>query len=385
MNSFQHIFAEEIECLENVISEIPSEEMHIQRCIDLAGIVEWDQSNAGSEIGQMLGPKGVLIFDEITRRIASNLKDESSEELRDYREFLNYLMLVHDLGKYNIETNSYDGSGHEARSGEYVQKKHAQLLSRLNWERGNADLLVHLTRFHSHLGIARLGEVSNVFLEPILDVLIDLTTERKRLLLDFLVVLTCCDAGASGNFETKTYFLDESRITLYDQIATELFEISERFEPGNRSEASTALIERSSSIESTVLRIKRMVTSDNQLTVGDDDVKTALQKVVYKDGLNTRNLALTQFDHGAYVFAPLLTRLSRGDDLVSQGTIEKFLNLLGRLCDGRTESNVIQFRHSFSMKTDLQSANRSRFETLCKAVEQEDLHAIDEILKVSGR
>ncbi|EDY83736.1 hypothetical protein VDG1235_3363 [Verrucomicrobiia bacterium DG1235] len=380
MSEFEDIFSEEIDGLERAISEVPSERKHIRRCMELVGVVEWDGSNAGNEIGALLGRRGCRLFDEMTRRIASALEGEAAAELQDAGQFLHWLMLVHDIGKYDLETQSYNGSGHEERSGDYVLRKCRDLQAELHWERGNAELLVHLTRFHSQLGIARLGEVSNVFLEPILAALLNLDSKRKRLFLDFLVVMTCCDAGASGNFETNAFYLDESRITLYGQVADELFAIAEKFGPQEHAAAAKALVAHASSTINTTKRIKRMVTSENLMDAAERDIELALGVVVSGGLFDLKRFALTQFDHGAYVFAPLLMRLSGEAESLSVNLLQKFLVFLGVLCAASEGKRVIQFRRSFSMKADLQAANGNRFEALVEAVKSGDPRLIGELV-----
>lgn len=383
MDAFEQIFSEEMEGLESAISGIPSEQRHIRRCMALAEAVEWDRSNDRNEIGKLLGARGCRWFDQVTRRIASTVENETDDELRDGRRFLRWLMLVHDIGKFDRATGSYNGSGHEERSGDYVSSKSFALQRELHWSQASADLLVHLTRFHSHLGITRLGEVSNVFLEPILDVLVGWNSGRKRLFLDYLIVMTCCDAGASGDFEAERFYLDESRIEHYVQVAEELLGLAEQFGLDQRSAASRALLAHASDIDSTVARIRRMITSENRMDAADRDIQAALRSVVSRGIFDPRRFALTQFDHGAYVFAPLLARISDRAEHVTMDALEKFIAFLGVLSASSDERKVIQFRCSFSMKTDLRSANRTRFEALCDAVESGDPKRIDRVAKAA--
>ncbi|MEM9159503.1 MAG: hypothetical protein AAGB46_10680 [Verrucomicrobiota bacterium] len=381
MSTFEEIFSEEISSLERAISDIPSEQQHIGRCISLAEIVEWGISNTQNELGVLLGDRGCRLFDQITGRIAATSEKQEADELRDCKRFLRWLMIVHDIGKYDREALEYNGSGHEERSGDYVFAKIDALRESLRWRKENAELFVHLTRFHSQLGIARLGEVSNVFLEPILEALLAMDSSRKRLLLDYLIVMTCCDAGASGNFGTKTFFLDESRVALYGQVSDELFSVAERFQSQERAAALRALLEQAASDENTVVRIKRMITSDNRMNASDSDVEFALRSVASRGLFNPKRFALTQFDHGAYVFAPLLWRLCGWADRVSYDVLLKFILFLGLLCSESRTKKIIQFRGCFSMKADLMAANGERFQALCESVESGDPHKIAQVLK----
>lgn len=381
MRSFEDVFAEEIEGLRTAIASIPTEQAHIERCMELADGVEWDRSNAGNEFGRLLGAKGVAIFDRVTQRLADSLSSEKARELRNVSEFLARLMRIHDIGKCDLTTLCYDGSGHEERSGDYVLDKAAVLVEELQWSEENAALLVHLSRFHSHLGIARLGEVSNVFLEPILLELLKMDTRRKRLFLDTLVVMTCCDAGASGNFDTGTFYLDESRIVFYTEIADELFTIAELLGGEESDVASRALLEHAASLETTIVRIRRMVTAENSLSAGSSDVSLAIEAVIGRSLFDLKAFALTQFDHGAYVFAPLLSILAEEAATVDRAAMEKFIIFLGQLCTKDDSLKTIQFRRSFSMKADLQAANGERFRRLCTAVKSGEPELIRTVLE----
>ncbi|MBD5778796.1 hypothetical protein IEN85_04785 [Pelagicoccus sp. NFK12] len=368
MRSFEDVFAEEISGLRIATSSIPTEQAHLERCMELAGEVVWSGSNAGNEIGRLLGDRGVALFDRVANRLAAALASEEAEELRGPSQFLAWIMRVHDIGKCDLKTLRYDGSGHEERSGDYVLAKAGRLADELGWSEENAALLVHLSRFHSHLGIARLGEVSNVFLEPVLLELLRMDTRRKRLFLDFLVVMTCCDAGASGNFDTGTFYLDESRIVFYTEIADELFDIAETFAGSDAKSASLALLENAACFERTVVRIRRMVTAENRLHTRSSEVSRALEAVIERSLLDLQSFALTQFDHGAYVFAPLLALLADEAGGLDRTALEKFLIFLGQLCAKDGSRKTVQFRRSFSMKADLQAANGERFRSLCAAV-----------------
>ncbi len=310
----------------------------------------------------------MALFDRVVQRLADSLSSEEAGELQDASQFLVWLMRVHDIGKCDLETLRYDGSGHEVRSGDYVLAKAPVLVGELQWREENAALFVHLSRFHSHLGIARLGEVSNVFLEPVLLVLLKMNTRRKRLFLDTLVVMTCCDAGASGNFDTGTFYLDESRVVFYTEVADELWGLAKRFSGNDSSAASRALLEHAASVECTVARIKRMVTAENRLDAQSNDVSLALESVIGRSLFDLQAFALTQFDHGAYVFAPLLSLLAEEAGIVKRAALEKFLIFLGQLCAKDGSRKTVQFRRNFSMKADLQEANGERFRALCTAV-----------------
>ncbi|MBK1876217.1 hypothetical protein [Pelagicoccus mobilis] len=381
MRSFEDVFSEEVSGLQTAIASIPTEQAHIERCMELARAVVWSGSNEGNEIGRLLGGKGVAIFDRVTQRIDASLSLENGEELRDASRFLLWLMRVHDIGKCDRETLRYVGSGHEERSGDYVSNKAAVLVNELRWSEENATLLVGLSRYHSHLGIARLGEVSNVFLEPVLLELLKMNTRRRRLFLDLLVVMTCCDAGASGDFGSRTFYLDESRIVFYAEVAEELFGIAERFSDGDSTVAPQAILEDAASLERTIVRIRRMVTADNRLETQSSEVSLALEAVMDRSLFDLKAFALTQFDHGAYVFAPLLARLLEEEGSVDRAVMERFLIFLGQLCTRDGSRKTIQFRGSFSMKADLQAANGERFRRLCTAVKSGDPVKIQVVLE----
>jgi hypothetical protein len=381
MRTFEDVFADAKKRLDRALQGNASEQYHIQRCLTLAETIEWNHSNVGNEFGEMLRAKGILLFDKIIQRITSLLRDETTPELRNHRKFMHHLMFVHDLGKYNPHTHTYDGTNHEVRSANIVAENQETLQQELHWTKENVALLVHLTRYHGLLGITRIGEASMVFLSPILDRLIGLSADRKHLFLDLLIVLTCCDAGASGDFTTKTFYLDDSRIALYDQLSHELFLISTNLMRRHHADASNALLAQASEFTNTAVRIKRIVTSNNLLTIPDDRIETVLHEMLSRRRLDATSFALTRFDHGAYVFAPLLTHLERGKKSISQDSLAKLLLLLGVLCGSENTRRVIQFRDSFSMKADLQTRNAQNFYELCDAVERGEPQKIADVLR----
>ncbi len=380
MMTFENVFSDAKKRLDHALRGNAPEQHHIQRCLTLAEMIEWNHSNLGNELGKMLGAKGVLLFDTIAPRVSSLLQDETTSELRNYQRFMHELMFVHDLGKIDPNTHAFDGSNHEARSADIIAENQDALQNELHWTEDNIEFLVYLTRHHGLFGITRIGEASIVFLSPILESLINLNTNRKQLFLDFLTLLTCCDAGASGDFATNTFYLDESRITLYDQLSRELFAISENLKQKDHAEASSALLAKASEFSNTVVRIKRIITSDNQLSAPDERIEKALNKMLSSGRFDAKSFALTRFDHGAYVFPQLLTHMERENKIVSEESLEKLLLFLGILCDGQHTQRIIPFRGSYSMKADLQARNANNFYALREAVEQGDPQKISDVL-----
>jgi hypothetical protein len=285
------------------------------------------------------------------------------------------------LGKYNGNTDRFDGANHEERTADLVIDKREMLISGLGWKEENVGLLANLVRYHGVLGITHLGEASIIFLSPLLDSLTSLNSERKRLFLDLLIVLTCCDAGASGDFTTNRFYLDYSRLALYDQLTRELFALSEGIGKADQLDSCTALLEKACEFAETAIRIKRMVSSGNRLTIGEGVIESLLEGMCAERSFDPTSFALTRFDHGAYVFEPLLGSLNRENGSVSRESLYKLLLLIGYLCKGRERLNVIQFRDSFSMKADLRAINKNNFSELLNAVEQGDHRKIGQVLR----
>lgn len=382
MNTLENVFSEDKRQLDRALETIPSEQLHIERCLTLAATINWNSSNANNEFGVMLGQKGILLFDETTQRISALLRNELARELRDYQKFLHDLMFVHDLGKYNSDTNKYDGRDHEERSALIVAGKEKLLLRKLNWTKGNATLFKQLTRFHGLFGITRIGEVSIVFLSPIIEYLIDLNSDKKKLFLDLLVILTCCDAGASGDFTSNTFYLDDSRITLYDQLSRELFHLSEKVMHTPASGVFHSLVAEACEFTNIVTRIKRIVTGNNLLTISERIIEEVLRDLLSKQQLDAKGFALTRFDHGAYVFGPLLAKLERGNTDISRDTLKKFILFLGILCQGQSSLYVVQFRDTFSVKSDLIERNGAKFSALYEAIDSHDPQRISDVLRI---
>ena len=378
--TFEIIFSDLKMRLDGVIREMPSEQSHIERCEHLATVVNWKASNDKNEFGEMLGSRGVRLFDEITNRVRISSEKVYAHEMRDCGKFLYYLMFVHDLGKYDRETKLYNGSNHEMRSAEFVIDRGFELREKLGWSQGTVEILTQLIRYHGHLGVVRLGEVSSVYLAPILETLVRLDKDSRRLFLDYLILLTCCDAGASGNFEEGRYFLDESRVYLYDQLSEELLKISVQLDDNNTGFGANALLELAATVSHTAIRIGRIFTSDNRIAVSNERIEKALAKYISIGDFNTYNFALTQFDHGAYVFAPILSKLSRDQNVVSDASLERFICFLGRLSLDLPRGGLFQFRETFSMKKDLSASNRGRFDELYDGVESGDSKKIGDVL-----
>lgn len=378
--TFQEAFAEDKENLDRAIQTNPAEQKHLERCQALAGGIRWENGTGGKDFEKMLGGVGSRIFSEVIARLDRLLQKEEAGELRDRRGFISNLMFAHDLGKFNRTAAGFDGSGHEERSAEIVDGKRSALKG-VPWRQENVDLLADLVRYHGYLGITHIGEASIVFLNPLLVSLSKMASERRQLFLDLLIVLTCCDAGASGDFSAKRFYLDVARMKLYQQLADDLHCLSAEMSNSGHPDSMAVLKRKASGFEQTAVRIKRIATSSNRLIVGINTVERVLKEFWVSKGLDPGSFAITRFDHGAYVFEPLLAELGKGSRSVSPKTLHKLLFLIGILCNGRKKAEVIRFRESFSMKEDMRPANAKRFHELVDAVDRTDRKAIVDVMR----
>ncbi len=383
MTAFDVAFHDHWENLLKALGETESD--HVKRCKALARSIEWDAASAGSEFSQMLAVDGIKVFEEVLRQIKEALRNENAPELNDPARLVEQIMHVHDLGKYIVENGEfkYRGADHEKRSAVIVLEE----AGALEWRPINVVLLHDLALHHGLLGITRTGEASPACLWPILESLEPLSTRRKRLFLDLLIVLTCCDAGATMDAETKKYYLDDSRVELYKETADDLLEAS------THGDAFAALFQKASDFDYNVARIGRIVTSGSRnLYASDQTIREALASVVELGLLDLKRFARTRFDHGFYVFEPLLWELNEekaGE--VSRGNLTKLLSLIGLLASGdeglsalRKDEQVsmgstkdwlslIGLRDSFSLRDDEhKKRNGKRYELLRKAVRTGD-------------
>jgi hypothetical protein len=377
---FQDLFSTDKERMEWVIRGNTLEQNHFKRCMFLSDTIEWESGHAGIEFRAMLGMKGILILDKTIKRINALLSEKTAPELRNQREFLRNLMFVHDLGKYNKKTLGFDGANHGERSADLAAEKKRALLQGLHWREESVYLFINLVRYHGSFGIIRLGEASIVFLSPLLIFLSSLSPERRRLFLDLLILVTCCDAGASGNFAANRFYLDYSRIKFYSHLSEELLALAARVEMFPHADARLALIQQASGFIPTADRIRSIVTSGNRLTVSQGILDAVLKKACSKGEFNPKRFALTRFDHGAYVFEPLLAKLQQGRRAVSMHSLYKILFFLGLLCKDRESPSIIRFRDSFSVKPGLKETNEANFSELFDAVQGGDRRRMKEVL-----
>lgn len=377
---FQELFSKDKERLERVIRGNTLEQNHFKRCMFLAESIEWESGHAGIDFQAMLGMKGILILEKTIQRINALLSEETAQELLNQREFLRNLMLVHDLGKYNKKTLDFDGANHGERSAQVVAEKKRALHQGLHWKEENVYFFLNLIRYHGRLGTIRLGEASIVFLSPLLDFLSSLTPSRRRLFLDFLILVTCCDAGASGDFAANRFYLDYSRLQFYSQLSEELLAVAAQLKTSPHAGAHSALLEQASGFDHTASRIKSIIASGNRMSVSQRVLHAALKEACAKGEFDPRSFALTRFDHGAYVFEPLLTKLQKGRRSVSRVSLDKLLLFLGLLCKRKKSPSIVRFRDSFSMKSGLQEANEENFSELFDAVREANHQRIKKIL-----
>ncbi len=382
MADFYSAFSNDWSNLQKALKENKTERDHVERCKTLARSIEWNTTNAGRDFSQMLSSGGIKDFEDVLRQIKEAPRTENAPELQEASRLIEQIMHVHDLGKYVVESSGlkYRGADHEKRSAAIVLEK----AGALEWRPINVVLLHDLALHHGLLGITRTGEASLAFLWPILESLEPLSTHRKRLFLDLLIVLTCCDAGATLDAQTKKYYLDDSRVTLYKETVDDLLEVS------THGDAFAALFQKASDFEYTVERIGRIVTSGSRnLFASKQAIREALESVVELGLLDLKKFARTRFDHGFYVFEPLLWDLNEGKEgEVSRENLIKLLSLIGFLASGDEElaairkyeqlSNggtkdwlsVIGLRDSFSMRDDnYKKRNGKRYELLLEAVQ----------------
>jgi hypothetical protein len=381
---FKDLFSRDKERMERVIRGNTAEQSHIRRCLSLAEAIDWKNGRAGPQFRFMLRKKGTLILDETVKRINSLLSRETAPELRNQREFLCNVMFAHDLGKYNREKREFDGANHEERSADLVTHQKDDLLQELRWQKESVHLFINLVRHHGSLGIVRLGEASIVFLSPLISFLSCLRPERRILFLDFLIIVTCCDAGASGAFLTGKFYLDYSRISFYSHLTKQLLAFAEKNDMAPYPEAYPALLEQASGFVHTAARIRSIVTSGNRLSVSRRVLDSVLKETCSSGEFIPRKFALTRFDHGAYVFEPLLAELQKGRRSVSNDHLRRLLLLFGMLCKSKESLNILEFRDSFSVKSGLGAGNRANFRELSDAVQEGDPRRIRKVLAGHG-
>ena len=221
MADFYEVFLKDRERLQDAVSNNPTDRDHISRCKVLAASVDWDSVDAGHEFRQMLGPTGLQTFNAVLERTKRRATSQTISELRDPKALLIQLMHVHDLGK------SEGGVGHEQRSAEIILRSRQSLA----WSPIGTQLLHGLVLNHGLMGITRTGEASVAFLVPLLRSVCDLPADVAGIFLDLLILLTCCDSGATVDPSTKQYYLDDSRVKLYNQVAHDLLQASRQHNP----------------------------------------------------------------------------------------------------------------------------------------------------------
>jgi hypothetical protein len=396
MAKFYSVFGEYWGALQDALSDNITEWDHVERCKALARSIQWHPIHAGGDFSKLLKADGIRILEKVLKRISETLANEKAEELQDPSRLIEQIMHVHDLGKYVRENGrvKYNGANHEKRSAEIIQER----ASEIGWQLINVALLHDLALYHGLLGITRTGEVSIAFLWPILETLKPFNAARKRLFLDLLIVLTCCDSGATLDPQTKRYYLDDSRVKLYDEVSNELFAASEH--------ANTLhnLFETASAFNQTSIRINRIVTSGSRnLSIDEQTINQALQAVMAAGLLDLEKFARTRFDHGFYVFEPLLWNLNgEKEGKVACETLEKLLKLIGVLSsrderlsvisqyvtvstgDGKEWLSEIGLRNTFSMRdADYAKRNNERFKLLEDSVRSGDPVKIYEAINIA--
>lgn len=381
--TFQDIFAIDQQNLEQALAANILEQNHLKRCMELVEMLRWPsnhlnndglnndgryRNNIDNEFGRLLGCEGVALFDSILQRIVRATAKHSNPQLQDPRLFLTYAIFVHDLGKYDALLNNYNGTEHEERSAQIVERQRERLTQLLSWHEESIDILVALARFHAFLGIVHLGGASMVYLAPLLDWLTQQKHMSARLFLDLLIALNCCDAGASGNFETRSFYLNSARLTNYIDAANTLIHAIHDLNSQTSVDSEVVLASHSIEMDSMVRRIQRIVSSNNFLSVSPSMAKQALDDVIESGYLNPCGFALTRFDHGAYVFEPLLRRMNPSARTVNSDSITNLLLFIGLMSRKVDSLTVLSFRDTFSMKPDLQPQNQLRFNALLSAV-----------------
>ena len=373
-----HVFADCMKNLQNVIVNNNSEIKHIERCQYLAKLIKWNSSSQHKEFTDMLGNNGIKIFQEIIDRIKLNLSNQITAELLPLEHLIEQIMYIHDLGKFDKDKNNgdYNGVSHEERSFSIIESKRNDL-TRIEWQDESISMLSHLARYHALLGITRTGEASMMFLSPIVEFIQHLNQDRKRLFLDLLILLTCCDSGASGNFDKPEYFLDYSRIKLYNDSSNFLLITSSK-------ENISILGEISTNQNYMEEQIERIITSGSLgLSIDRSTIKTVLRDEIFDQNFRN-NLVKTRFDHGFYVFEELLFKLNQSNKQINDNSLWEFLNFIKLLFRNKEAiyPNIINFRDSFSIKSDLEKKNRENFESLLSVIQMGNNDAIDKILIV---
>ena len=388
ITTFQDLFAEDKQHLDNALAANVLEQNHLRRCMDLAHMIQWSggdgftpnkqnggnplhkeqHGNGDNEFGRLLGVDGVSSFNQVLNRIVSYARNSANPQLSEPQKFLTYALYIHDLGKYDETLDRFNGADHEERSAQIAIRQQNNLISQLGWQAESVDLLVGLARFHAILGIVHLGGASMLYLTPLLEWIIGFGENEQRLFLDLLIILNCCDAGASGNFATQQFYLNRARLLTYIRAADEIMRASRNLQQEKHTDPQAALLEQATQLPNVVERIQRIVSSNNALSVAPCVAKNALQNVISRGYFNPTSFALTRFDHGTYVFEPLLHRLLQESASVTEEALTKLLLLIGLLCRDIHTSTVIPLRDIYSMKADLQPQNQRRFDTLVNAV-----------------
>jgi hypothetical protein len=383
---FYKVFSKDMENLEKAIKNNDSEKKHIKRSLDLAGQIVWDTSPQNNEFVTMLGEKGIAIFQKIIKRIKFNLKNQNSNELKYPKCLIKQAMFIHDLGKSDWEHDfEYNGKDHEERSYQIVNNNKERLME-IGWKEENIDLISYLAKYHGLLGITRTGEASMMYLSDRIKRIPHLGKKRKRLgkkrkrlFLDLLIIHTCCDSGASGDFENQEYDLGYARIKLYKDISDELIKIS-----STPFKNVSDLLRKFSEQHYIVEQIERIVTSGMRgLSVERDIIESVLNKY---DQNFRENFVKTRFDAGFYVFEESLYEVNQHEKKITHETLEKFLNFIQLFYRKGTIPFpfIISFRDSFSLKNDVALKNRKNFDELLAAIRDERNEQLIDILKKFG-
>ena len=124
-----------------------------------------------------------------------------------------------------------------------------------------------------------------------------------------------------------------------------------------------------------------IITSGNRpMTASDKHVRDALRKAIDRGALDPESLARTRFDHGFYVFEPILWDLSETvgtSNTLSVDSLDKFLVLLGILSGGNGWLSVTGLRRSFSARYP---ENKRRLENLSSGVRTGDEHKMRDVV-----
>jgi hypothetical protein len=288
-------------------------------------------------------------------------------------------MFAHDLGKYN--RREFDGANHEERSADLVTHQKDDLLQELRWQKESVPVHKPSSAPWKSRHCPARRSLHRLFV-PMFSFC--LRPERRILFLDFLIIVTCCDAGASGAFLTGKFYLDYSRISFYSHLTKQLLAFAEKNDMAPYPEAYPALLEQASGFVHTAARIRSIVTSGNRLSVSRRVLDSVLKETCSSGEFIPRKFALTRFDHGAYVFEPLLAELQKGRRSVSNDHLRRLLLLFGMLCKSKESLNILEFRDSFSVKSGLGAGNRANFRELSDAVQEGDPRRIRKVLAGHG-